>query len=37
VLGDDGAAIVSAMVSTGELGHAPEVLWNAADLGGAAP
>jgi hypothetical protein len=36
VLGDDGAAIVSAMVFTGELGHAPEVLWSAADLGDAA-
>ena len=37
VLGDDGAAIVSAMVFTGELGHAPEVLWSAADRGDAAP
>jgi hypothetical protein len=37
VLGDDGAAIVSAMVFMGELGHAPEVLWSAADLGDAAP
>jgi hypothetical protein len=37
VLGGDGAAIVSAMVFTGELGHAPEVLWSAAELGDTAP
>jgi len=31
VLGDDGAAIVSAMLALGELGQPPEVLWVAPD------
>jgi hypothetical protein len=37
VLGDDGAAIVSAMVAGRGGGQAPEVLWSAADVGEASP